>query len=427
MARVSRIIDQGLSAKSQVTRPDTESIQEFARERTKDFNAASFAGQPSDLVKSSLAGAGAGFVFGPIGALLGFAVTNYMSRKEREGAQAATALLYENRGAVLESARPNLVANVENAGNDQDRAEAQARLDAFDTYSRGAFDPAKGDEAFGKALDLVGGTQAFLDDMQGEAIARQQLVEDQERRWQDSTVSLRNKLVGESQPFIQSQRAFGVIDDLTSREPTQIDSQILVNQLARLSNPGEIITEGDIAVLSTGGGLPDQLVNRLNNILLGTSRLTPAVVAEVRESAKSLMRGQVAEQVNRNQEFSDLAEDLEIPADLRANINVPIQVDRARLPRSQIAASLYEDQGQADGGGTETPASNFVERFVTDPLSEAFIPEGGLATAPPLDVLGEIASDPPWLIRAVIPDYGNKAIDARRRSSRTPRGARPTN
>lgn len=426
MARVRRIIDKGLSAKSQVQAPSTDSIQDFAKQRTREFNAASFAGQPSDVVKSSLAGAGAGFVFGPVGALLGFAVTNYMSRKQREGAQAATALLYNNRGQVLEGARPTLVQNVENAANDNDRAEAQARLDAFDTYGRAAFDPQKGDEAFGKALDLVGGIEAFLDDAQGEAIAAQQKVEDQQRRQQDQTVSLRNSLTKESQPFIQSQRAFQVIDDLTQGDPTQIDSQILVNQLARLSNPGEIITEGDIAVLSTGGGLPDQLVNRLNSVLLGTSRLTPAVVAEVRESAKSLMRGQVSEQVNRNQQFADLADDLEIPADLRANIAVPIQVDRARLPRSQIAASLYENQDQGDGG-TETPASSFVDRFVTEPLSEAFIPEGGLATAPALDVLQEIAADPPWLIRAVIPDYGNKAIDARRRSSRTPRGARPTN
>ena len=424
MARVKGNLNRGLSASRDFTRDPVEQPAQPATAqvdpRVAQARQRAGVGQ-GNIAPTLAAAAGAGFVFGPVGALLAGWAINQSQKANKKRLQAAATSLAQNKVDALDTARTSLETAYKNATTDQDRAEIKADLDAFESFATASFspNPQTAEGAFAKALDISGTLQDLLDDQGDEIVARETAERAQLQRYQDQTVTLRNRLIGESKPFIESQRAYNVIDEMTSVDPTQIDSQILVNQLARLSNPGEIITEGDIAVLSTGGGLPDQLVNRLNSVLLGTSRLTPAVVAEVREASKSLMRNQVAEQVDRNQQYTDLARDLTIPTDLAANIQVPIKVDRARLPRSRIAESLYEVEGVDP---TETPAQQFVERFVTGPLGEAFIPEGGLQ-APPPGFLQEVIADPPWLIKAVMPDYARRAFN----QGGTGNKERPTN
>jgi hypothetical protein len=408
MARVVGNLQRGTAAardftKDPVQAPDQSQVDP----RVAQARQRAGIGQGS-FAPTLAAAAGAGFVFGPVGALLAGWAVNHSARKNKERLVAAAGALAANKTETLDKARASLQGALDAATNDADRAEIKADLDAFDSYATAAFspDPSIATTNFNNALGVSGALQDLLDDQQGELLEREKVERERIARDENQTVTLRNKLVAESQPFIQSQRAFQTIDDITSRDPTQIDSQVLVNQLARLSNPGEIITEGDIQVLSTGGGLPDQLVNRLNSILLGTSRLTPGVVAEVRETAKSLMRTQVAEQVDRNQSFANLARDLELPTDLASNITVPIRVDRARLPASKIAESLYTPSGVDP---TDTPAEQFVDRFIVDPLSEAFIPEGGLQP-PTLDTAREFMADPPWLLKQVMPWYMRQGV-----------------
>ena len=119
--------------------------------------------------------------------------------------------------------------------------------------------------------------------------------------------------------------------------------------------------------MSAGGGLSEQLAAKLNSVILGTAYMTPEIAAEMREGAKTLMRQQRQEQIERNMAAQGFAEDLGIREEVRRNISIPVSVDASDLVPVELPR---RDPGTTKSG---TVAGDLI-RMAVDP----FVPEGGI-------------------------------------------------
>ena len=398
MARVSRVINAGLaSAALPQVRDFTQEkgnaldkIRADQDERISEARRLSTAGMPNDLIPSAVAGAGAGFVFGPVGALLGFAITNHFARKNREGAQAFATALTENKTASLDAARKALTAGMSNAKNDQERSELKALQDEFEQYAVAAYspDPSTAQNAHFKALETAGQLNEQYDQWQTERLAALDKETAALNREEEQAVAMRNRLESESRAYIDANRQFQNLKQLLGKDDiTQVDATTAIFSYAKLVNPGEITTDGDVQVLSAGGGLSEQLAARLNQIILGQAFMTPEIAAEMREGAKTLMRQQRQEQIERNMAAQSFASDLGIRPDVRRNISIPVSGDASDL----VPTPLPPRDPDAP---PDDPTALGVVKSLGGMLEEGFAGPGGLnSPAPIIEDLQRRASD----------------------------------
>jgi hypothetical protein len=144
MARVKGIVANGVSAGRTAERLAAQTSEAQSRadatasrvqERTRERIRTDTAGLPPDWLPTSAAGAGMGFVFGPVGGLIGAGIAGLLSKRRREGIAAYAAQEVESTTGSLERARAAIDDTLSQATNDQERAEGKMLRQEFDTGS----------------------------------------------------------------------------------------------------------------------------------------------------------------------------------------------------------------------------------------------------------------------------------------------------
>ena len=269
MARVTGNLERGLASRRDfvadpVEQPTSQQVDRVAQARQ-------LAGKGrGDVAPSLAAAAGAGFVFGPVGALLAGWAVHQSFKKNRERIQAAAGALAANKTESLEQARANLTSALEAATTDADRAEIKADLDAFEAYATAAFspDPQVATDAFGKALDVSGALQTLLDDQQGELLEREQRVHEQFQNEVGRFQSLADDYRGETRNFVDLQSNYANLRASLNAGTGAGDIAAIIGFM-KMQDPASVVREGEFATAENAGGVSAGLRNLYNRILSG--------------------------------------------------------------------------------------------------------------------------------------------------------------
>lgn len=309
--------------KALAERKKTEALIAENAQAREDYVAS---GLPSDWLNSGIAGAGVGWLFGPVPGLLGAAVTALLGKRRRSGI-AARASADAKTGQTLIEGGAKSIARLEAAAvTDQDKLEAELLRNQYEqavTVASSA-NPQVSAQGFASLLSIPGLASDEADEIEAAQLEREQLERDRFDREADQAVDLRNRLESESRTFVDAERQFRNLQEILSGDPSMLDATTAIFTFAKLVNPGEITTEGDIQSLSAGGGVSQALASRLNEVILGRAFLDETIKGEMLEAGKDLMRTQRSEQIQRNQFARDFGEDLGIRPQLLENVLIPI-------------------------------------------------------------------------------------------------------
>jgi hypothetical protein len=339
-------------------------------------------GLPPDWLGSAAAGATAGWIFGPIGGLVGFAVSNLLQKRRRQGIAVQAQADAKTAASLIEGGQKTLDKLRQAAETDQDHLEVdllQRQYEDAVALARNP-DPRVSVQGFTSLLGIPGLASGEADEIEAAALARQTREREQLQREQDQAINLRNRLETESRKFIDAERQFKNLNEILKGDPTTLDATTAIFTFAKLVNPGEITTEGDIASLSAGGGVSQALASRLQRVILGQDFMDETIKREMLEAGKDLMRTQRAEQAQRNAFARDFGQDLGIRPELLENVLIPINTRPDQLvPINYQSAEVpvRDDRTPFDRFADETVDA--LGDFFTGPDDEAptFITEDG--------------------------------------------------
>lgn len=407
MARVSSILQAGLSAASArpvevpvpVRLDSDENLVETNAEKRSRVNTA---GMPNDLVPALAAGAGMGFVFGPVGALLGAGLAHHFASRERQGIEAYALAQEQNREDVFKQSRSALSGAYERATTEDERAEVAMMQDELENLYTLSSSPDMKTSlgAIIKAQELSGTLDEQFDDWQAERLAAQKVIDERVQTWETQTSAMRNRNFAESSSYIDGARQWENLKALLDKDDiSKVDGTAAIFSFAKLVNPGEITTDGDISVLSAGGGLSSQLAARLNEVILGNAFMDETIAAEMLNAGAQLMGTLREEQLQRNESMQQLASDFGIPDEIRRNISVPINAGQGDLVPRPVPQPPGAD-----------PSVGPIGQIYRD-AAGLFLPEGGLNSPAPIF---EDAK------RSLLDWYSGSGRDKRRERNRRP-------
>jgi len=343
------------------------------------------AGIPPDWMTTGLAGAGAGWVFGPVGALIGAGVSALMSRKRTQSIIASAAADVATGDSLIDGAEKSVARLFEAAETDQDRLEAQivadqvAQASALARHPDGAI-AAKGFEAL---LGIPGLVSGEADEIEAAAIAREQKAQELQKQNFDQFGALHDDLQKESARFIASKEAWQSAHELV-KNPSGASDIALIYKMANINDPGAIVTEGDTQVIRGSGSISDSMAAYYNQYILGQAAMSDDVRADLIATIDTLYSVQRKEQIKRNEDYQALGKNAQLPDDLMRVLRVQVDPREAEVlaqsakhrPTSPDTGLARQDlepdintlkpEPSAPGSGIVADALSGINRFVTD-------------------------------------------------------------
>jgi len=310
MARVSTIINAGLaSAALPKDKPELEALPDPARERARRTIERETAGLPRDILQTGAAAAGLGFVFGPLGALLGGAVTAHYQKKRRDGIAAYAQQSAESAEAILESGAQALDKAASLAETDEERAEVELLREQYEQMAAASRhpDPQVSLAALTKAQELSGTLASNFDDWEQERIDAQARLNEESDRMFNRYQSLDADLTNKSQRFLGAQETWSKAQ-LAYERPNPQSDMALIYLTAQMIDPGAIVTDGDSKMIRETGSLSQQMAGYLNSLIDGTAGFDEDVrdglMSVIAENYLPMRR----DQLERNAQYQDLGQ-----------------------------------------------------------------------------------------------------------------------
>lgn len=289
-------------------------------------------GLPPDYVSTGLAGAGAGWVFGPVGALIGAAVTQITNQRRRKSILAAATTQARDGASLIEGGEKSIARLEANAVTDQDKFEAAALRDGFEqarTFAQSP-NPEMAAAGFDALLNIPGLVSAEADEIEAATIAREQLAHDRQQRQTDNFTTLHGKLQGESQRFIASQEAWQQAQALVA-ENSPTNDIALIYKMANINDPGAIVTEGDTEVLKGAGSITESMAGFYNKFILGEGEMDDNVRANMIATINTLYKEQRDGQVKRNANFQEIGRAAQLDDPFMRVLRVPVDPREAQI------------------------------------------------------------------------------------------------
>jgi hypothetical protein len=276
MARVSHILNAGLASQALPPPPEETRVElvDESRYKARERIDRETSGLPNEIVPAALAGAGAGWVFGPLGGLIGFAVAGHFAKKQREQAEAyAESALASERDHVKE-ARDALDNAASLATTEEELANINLRREEVDGYAAALNDPDPGVRR--NALIGLQGTAGTLakdiDDWEGEALERQK--EDRA-----ATEARLTRLDGIYSDYVRDSAEFDVqrrnYEGMRAVEDTAWGDQVLMVRAFKVIDPRSAVLPGEAATAANAAGVPPWALTAYNRLLRNGGRLDP--------------------------------------------------------------------------------------------------------------------------------------------------------
>lgn len=356
MARVSGIISAGLSSATDFTKPENrrQAVAQAVDARSARQTRTDTAGLPPDWLPTTAAGAGFGWLFGPIGALIGAGIVGTLSKRRREGIAAYASQEAEATEGALERARTAIDSTFELAQSDQERAEIKALRDEFETYATASLhpDPNVRAQALMQALSVAGTMDSELEEFQAE---RQRIMDEtlaREEREFNRYDNLQGDMQRESARFIAADETWNKAL-LAYENPNPQSDMALVYLTAQMIDPGAIVTDGDSTMIKQTGTLSQQMAGYLNSLIDGTAGFDE----EVRDGLLSVIAEnyQVSrtKQMDTNAKYQELGQEARLGGAYLKNLRVPVNVEdgqrihQFRQFRPKNAGIPYEGNPEA--------------------------------------------------------------------------------
>lgn len=328
------------------TREQTEAAIKADADNRADFASS---GLPPDWLTTGIAGAGAGWLFGPVGGLVGAAIAAITSKRRKDGIAMQANADAKTAASLIDGGDRSLKRLEATAKTDEEKLEVALLRDRYDAAVTLANNPDSqvALEGFRELLGLPGLLEAEADEIESERLDAEARERDQLQRYQEQTLELRNRNQVESRPFLEQSAAFRQFERLVADGLSNADRTLASNLMARIVNPGEIITEGDVSVITSGGGIDSAVANRFNEWVLGRSQLDDQTAIEMFEAAKDLVRIGYEDQVNRNKDFIELGTEVGLPQRFLDNIAIRNPLDPATFEKRKLEPAPGDDSANA--------------------------------------------------------------------------------
>lgn len=378
MSRVKGIVSAGLASASQardfVRDPvEAEDTSKAVQGRLQRAAAAETSTSATDLLESGLAGAGAGFVFGPVAGLLTLGISNYLQKQQRAGLEA-----YRNQAAasaedILASSESALADFENNATTDQERAEAALKRKQFDALKSASYypDPTVAGNALVQIQALTGTLYTAVDDWQSERLEAERQQYEQDEAEFTRADSIRDDVYKEGATFLVRQDAY---ERMLAVEDTAAGDQVLLVNAFKMVDPNSAVLPGEAATAANVAGIPDALVTLYNRVQRDGERLTPDQRADLIRQAGIQYQVARADQVDRNTAALERARDFGIRDELLRHIAIPVKSqDDLPFPTGRI----YDDTTRrvlagpiVESSATETPGAGTPDESGFGPRRE---------------------------------------------------------
>lgn len=342
MARVKGIIAAGLAGASRSSGSTSDATargQELAdnvRDRTQKQERVDSAGLPPDWLASSVAGAGAGWVFGPVGALIGAGVTAILSKRRRDGLAAFASQEAESMERSFSRADDSFQQAFDVAETDQQRAELSIAYDEFNSYRELSNNPdplIRGKAAL-KALEVAGSLDGELDEFQADREKQAELDRSKFSEEVGYSNGIRDDLVKESDAFLTRQDAY---NRMLAVEDTSWGDQVLMVNAFKMIDPNSAVLPGEAATAANAAGVPDFMLTAYNRLVRDGKRLQPDQRVDILRQSGLQYAESRADQVDRNTDAiargraqgvrDDLLKQLSVPVKTREELPYPIRGD----------------------------------------------------------------------------------------------------
>ena len=370
MARVQGIITAGLASAQDFTRNAPQAAQQtdapssaksLAQLRGAQQARRATAGMPNDLLTAG-AGALAGSVLGPIGALLVGGLAYNASKNNRRRAEAfAQAEQVSNTGALERGRKALAMARGEAGDNEELLAELDLMTQDFESYATLAENsPSAQTRSQGllNALAVSGQLDEEIEEFyqQGrEALERKQ--QEAERKFARFD-NLRGNLEQDSGRFRAARETFQKAK-LAYERPSAQSDMALIYLTAQSIDPGAIVTDGDSKMVKSTGSLSQQFAGLLNSYLDGSAQFDDAVRDGLMAVIANNYLPMRADQMERNANYQALAQQADLDGAYLENMQVKIDPAEAgeiakfraffpnKLPPGDPGATVFEEGSDA--------------------------------------------------------------------------------
>ncbi len=287
-------------------------------------DAASF-GMPPQWFQTLAAGAGAGFVLGPVGAILGAVTAHVVGQRRRQNFMRA----YEYDQNVGDEMYNSVIDQIRIAGGRAETPQDRAELALLERQAQSLSNimkspnPLHRQEAFAELLTMGDDIGADLDEIEQASIARQEQARKERETYFNNSNTIRTDNQRESQKFIERQNAYSAMQELVNQETGYSDLS-LIYAYSNIQDPGAIVTDGDVTNLSGFKTLGEALQTKIGQVLDGEGRLTPRERSEMIEGAKAFMRSEMKQQIGRNNNAVARGRAARLPNEFLNTVTVPI-------------------------------------------------------------------------------------------------------
>lgn len=297
---------------------------------SQDGDNPALAGMPPDWLETGAAGAGLGWIFGPVGGLIGAGIAHVINKRQRRGIVAAAAQDRETADALTESINGALGIASEQAVTDQDNAELavleqkKAGLEALMRH----YDPAMRELGIQGMLNLADQVGADLDEIEAAGLARAADERAREALEFDRLMAISDDLVRDSGQYIKGREAWR---RLMAVEPTEAGDLALIFNFMKVLDPDSTVREGEAASVQNAAGVPDAVLTLYNRLLKGGERLDPIRRQDIRRQAGLAYAELRSAQIDRNALALERGRDGGLSEELLDTLQVPIDPNELSL------------------------------------------------------------------------------------------------
>lgn len=336
---------------------DAEAILNERIEASSSFRSA---GIPPDWLTTGLAGAGAGWVFGPVGGVIGAAVNAIVSKRRREGIIQRATTDAKDGQALIDAGEKSVALLEQNAKTEQDRFEAalvRQRYNKAATAAKSA-NPETAQAGFAGLFAIDGIIEGEADEVEQALIAREQVARDQFQTEIGRADGIRDDVQREAGDFAVRQDAY---ERMLAVDDTAAGDQVLLVNSFKMVDPTSAVLTNEAATAANTAGVPDILTTAYNRILRNGERLEPEQRADIIRQAGLQYAVARADQVDRNTAAMQRGRDQKVRDSLLNQIAFPVK-DSDALPFPALPTSdATVDQALREPQAATQPAEPGAE------------------------------------------------------------------
>lgn len=288
------------------------------------------AGMPPDWLATGAAGAGLGWIFGPVGGAIGAGITHIMQKRQRNSVLMAAAADQETGDQLNVAIDKALGIASGQAETDQDNAELavlEAKRDQLAALMN-HYNPAIRELGIQGMLNLADQIGANLDEMEAAGLQRAADGRAREALEFDRLMNISDDLVRDSQQFVKGRAAW---QRLMAVEPTEAGDLALIYNYMKVLDPESTVREGEAASVQNAAGVPAAVLTAYNRLLKGGERLDPARRDDIRRQAGLAYSALRSQQIDRNSLALERGRDAGLSDELLDTLAIPIDANELSL------------------------------------------------------------------------------------------------